>query len=204
MPEVRASYRGMSLSKATICLQGGRPDIAAVWMMHDFGTLGITDNPDTSSLKLEPDGSISYLNAPGDATSAPFRRVSTATAIYHPQLRKIIFGFNPNQGRGWELPGGKQDGNETIVQAAAREVFEECGLRVDPIFVGYMDDGPTYCCMFFVAVSDELPRVMEPENHTQWTWWSWQDPPTPLNPFTSQLLHRFTWLAVAEKLGVLR
>lgn len=204
MPQPRKSYRGVHLPQAMICLQGGRPDNAVAWMMHDFGSTGTTDTPDIESLQLETDGSISYLSLPGDATCIPYRRVTTATAIYHPHFRRVVFGFNPNPGRGWELPGGKQDGGESIIACAGREVLEECGLHVNPIFVGYLDDEPAYCCMFFVAVSDDMPRVMEPANHTQWTWWSWQEVPSPANPITEQLVRRFPWPVVAAKLGLLQ
>jgi len=36
----------------------------------------------------------------------------------------------------WELPGGGIDGDETFAQTAARELFEETGLRIDPAQVG--------------------------------------------------------------------
>lgn len=39
-------------------------------------------------------------------------------------------GRNPDKGR-WSVPGGKCDPGETFAEAAAREAFEETGLRVE-------------------------------------------------------------------------
>lgn len=42
----------------------------------------------------------------------------------------------PEAPRWWHVPGGGIDEGETAVGAAAREVFEETGLRVEPADVG--------------------------------------------------------------------
>jgi 8-oxo-dGTP pyrophosphatase MutT (NUDIX family) len=38
-----------------------------------------------------------------------------------------------SDGRGWGLPGGWMDVHESPAQAAVREVWEEAGLRVEPV-----------------------------------------------------------------------
>lgn len=46
--------------------------------------------------------------------------------------------------RQWALPGGKVDEDETVVEAALREVHEEVGVRFDEANVlGVLDDYPT-------------------------------------------------------------
>jgi len=39
---------------------------------------------------------------------------------------------NVDLGRWWELPGGGIDGEESVTDAAVRELYEETGIRVDP------------------------------------------------------------------------
>ncbi len=43
---------------------------------------------------------------------------------------EILFGYNRFRNR-WELPAGRQEGNETPKECAIRELFEETGQKVD-------------------------------------------------------------------------
>ena len=40
----------------------------------------------------------------------------------------------------WVAPGGGAEGTEDLFAAAKREVFEECGLRVEPLQVAYIEE----------------------------------------------------------------
>lgn len=60
----------------------------------------------------------------------------------------------------WELPGGKREKNEDLIQAASRELYEETGavqFELTP-FAVYLMNG-SYGMMFFVKVTElyELP-----------------------------------------------
>jgi 8-oxo-dGTP pyrophosphatase MutT (NUDIX family) len=95
----------------------------------------------------------------------------------------------PELGRWWELPGGGIDAGETYAEAAARELFEETGLRIAPGQVGrpawrrtatYRHRGTRRLQHEVVAVVhlDEVTPVIdttgqlahEREDYTAWRW----------------------------------
>ena len=83
-----------------------------------------------------------------------------------PTVRLIVTGtggrvlilrraLNSTGGGQWCLPGGKVDYNDTVEQAAARELEEECGLQAANLrFLFYQDSLPTapglmHCVNFY-------------------------------------------------------
>ena len=62
-------------------------------------------------------------------------RPAARVLIVNPDGRTLVFrGIDPTdeaRGSWWFTPGGGVETGETLKQAAAREVFEETGLRVD-------------------------------------------------------------------------
>jgi 8-oxo-dGTP diphosphatase len=86
---------------------------------------------------------VSYLPLPNhveivfsDQTSPP---ELTRTAFMIPVFPDGSVLMAVNQRRGIEIPGGHREGDETLLQAAIREVREEAGCSVrDPIPVGYL------------------------------------------------------------------
>lgn len=44
----------------------------------------------------------------------------------------------------WGIPGGKVDPGESNLDAAMREIMEECSLRLDPVFLQPLYTGPCY------------------------------------------------------------
>ncbi len=51
-------------------------------------------------------------------------------------LRNLLFRGQPERGHCWILPGGGVERRETLAQTAARELYEEVGLRVAPAALG--------------------------------------------------------------------
>ena len=110
---------------------------------------------------------------------------------------KILFGqrhVNPEKadselhGEGtWTMPGGKLHFGESFEQGGAREVLEETGMVIDPkdlkviainndlnehahfITIGLLYEG---------EVAD--PKVMEPDEITQWRWFPIGSLPNPI------------------------
>lgn len=96
----------------------------------------------------------------------------------------VLYGFklrHPDGSAGWEWPGGKQEKNETIEQAAVRETWEETGLIIKiEQFITYTES-PNYLCLLFLAspVDGDL-ELREPHKHREWKWFPADQPPWPL------------------------
>jgi 8-oxo-dGTP diphosphatase len=77
-----------------------------------------------------------------------------------------------------QTPGGKPDANETLAQAAIRELEEETGLRARSVreVAVQADDfpeiGKRYITYFFVTTDAEgEPENREPEKCESWDWY---------------------------------
>ncbi|MEP3524553.1 MAG: NUDIX hydrolase [Hyphomicrobiales bacterium] len=70
-------------------------------------------------------------------------------------------GKEPSKGL-WSLPGGKLERGETLVKAAAREVFEETGINVEGlVFVEFVElikiDYHFVIAVFMAHLADKQP-----------------------------------------------
>ncbi len=68
----------------------------------------------------------------------------------------LVHHYQKNEFDFWVLPGGGIKGNEGILRAVEREVFEETNLTVNAEKIAYIEelmDGDTYVCKFWVYCS---------------------------------------------------
>lgn len=85
----------------------------------------------------------------------------------------------------WTMPGGKLEFGETFEEGAAREVLEETGVKLHKVdVVGINND--LIETAHFVTIglfSDDFtgePKVMEPDEITEWQWFDLDNLPAPL------------------------
>jgi len=106
---------------------------------------------------------------------------STSTDRYLYLLRN-----DPRHPNTWGLPGGKVDGNETLIQAIKRECNEEMGLvpeyeKLIPLEKFTSADGKFVYHTFFCTVANEFIPTLN-EEHNGWAWISAGSWPKPLHP----------------------
>ncbi len=87
----------------------------------------------------------------------------------------------------WTMPGGKVDFGEKLIDTAQREVFEETGVKIGKNrleIISVTDDilkDAHFVTVGFVCKSfPREPKVMEPDEITEWKWFSLNDLPSPI------------------------
>ena len=88
-------------------------------------------------------------------------------------------------GRGtWGFPGGHLEVAEDPLQCAARELFEETGLRLtEPRQAGWFCHGggdTFYVTLYVEGIVDGEPMLREPDKCERWAWHGADDLPQPL------------------------
>ncbi len=84
----------------------------------------------------------------------------------------------------WSLPGGKLEWGETFEDGAIREVLEETGIKIKNTQVISVHNCKNQFAHFMTVglLTHEWSgeaRVMEPDEMTEWQWFSLKDLPSP-------------------------
>ena len=69
-------------------------------------------------------------------------------AIIWDEAGRILL-IHRGDGRGWSLPGGIMEPGESVVEALIREVWEETGLKVEPVRLTGVYSDPEYMHITF-------------------------------------------------------
>ncbi len=87
----------------------------------------------------------------------------------------------------WTLPGGKLDFKEGLKDCAYREVFEETEIKINKdkikivsITNDIVEDAHFVTIVFVTEEYQGEPKVMEPDEITEWKWFDLNDLPSPM------------------------
>jgi len=85
----------------------------------------------------------------------------------------------------WTMPGGKLEFGESFEEGAAREVLEEAGIKLKSVKVLCVNNDKVSDA-HFVTIGlmaegfEGEPKVMEPDEITQWKWFELDKLPMPM------------------------
>jgi 8-oxo-dGTP diphosphatase len=96
----------------------------------------------------------------------------------------------------WTLPGGKMEFHETLQEAGKREVKEETGIDVKRVSViGVSNDMVRDAHFVTIHLRAEEfegeARVMEPDEITEWRWFTLDNLPKPLYKPSEKMLNNY-------------
>lgn len=87
----------------------------------------------------------------------------------------------------WTMPGGKLHFKENLEDCVIREVFEETNIKVNKdkikivsITNDVVKDAHHITIVFLAEEYEGEPKVMEPEEITEWRWFGLNDLPQPM------------------------
>ncbi|MGI6612202.1 MAG: nucleotide triphosphate diphosphatase NUDT15 [Candidatus Nanosyncoccaceae bacterium] len=96
----------------------------------------------------------------------------------------------------WTMPGGKLNFGETFESAAVRKVAEEVGLKLKQLEVICVNNDRVKTAHFVTVglFSDNFtgePRVMEPDEITEWQWFDLNNLPSPMYFPSTKILENY-------------
>ncbi|MFA6131501.1 MAG: NUDIX domain-containing protein [Patescibacteria group bacterium] len=96
----------------------------------------------------------------------------------------------------WTMPGGKLHFGETFEAGAARELMEETGMEIGTTKVISLTNNIVPDAQFItigLLSEDTLgePQVMEPDEITEWRWFSLEELPSPIYLASQQVLDNY-------------
>ncbi|MBC8494783.1 NUDIX domain-containing protein [archaeon] len=85
----------------------------------------------------------------------------------------------------WTMPGGGLEYGESFEEGAARELMEETGMKLNSVKVICMNEDMNEFAHFvtigmFCDDFEGEPKVLEPDEITEWDWFDLDDLPKPM------------------------
>lgn len=129
--------------------------------------------------------------------------------------RRVLLGHRIKLGEtpSWCFPGGKIDANESLEQAASRELFEETNLKIKIeqlkpfiVFLNRANPRVNITTGFVVQIqSNDITKdlsITEPHIFDAWQWFSLDQLPENLFPETAVMLQFWTKKKLDERFSV--
>ncbi|MFH1188230.1 MAG: NUDIX domain-containing protein [bacterium] len=96
----------------------------------------------------------------------------------------------------WTMPGGKLHFQETFEDGAKRETLEETSINLNTVQVMCVNQDMVETAHFVTIglFSDDfegIPKVMEPDEITEWQWFSLNDLPHPMYPPSLKIIQNY-------------
>lgn len=98
----------------------------------------------------------------------------------------------------WTMPGGKMHFGESFEDACARETLEETGIKIDPkklklisLTNNPLPDVHFVTVGFLYLDPEDEPKVMEPDEITEWKWFSLDNLPEKVFPPSQEVLDHY-------------
>ena len=98
----------------------------------------------------------------------------------------------------WTMPGGKLDFQETLIDGACRELFEEIGvkltsdkLKLISVSDEIVPDNHYVTVGFLIENFKGEPKIMEPEEITEWRWYNLNNLPEKVYPPSAKMIKNF-------------
>jgi mutator protein MutT len=96
----------------------------------------------------------------------------------------------------WTMPGGKLHFHEELKEAAIREVFEETGIKVKNIEIisvsnDIVPDKHFVTIGFLCNDFEGEPKVMEPDEITEWQWFDLNSLPLNIFPPSAKIIKNY-------------
>lgn len=98
----------------------------------------------------------------------------------------------------WTMPGGKVDFQETVLDAACREAFEETSIKIDKknleiltVQDDIVPDSHFVTIGFLCKNFQGDAKVMEPDEITEWKWYNLDSLPEKIFPPSQKMLNKY-------------
>ena len=128
-------------------------------------------------------------------------QIIPAASVLITCMGKVLLVRSNTTGEMWAFPGGKQEKDETLQQAASREIKEELGIDIEPemeldTFI-FGAGERKYKIKCFVAEANSFDIKLDPEEIIEAKWYSLEEARNlNLTSTTREALEKFALLSL--------